>query len=90
MGGPGLLEDAGDDLLERRLLHAHVGHRMAVEDRRQHLGDLARSTLMSAHGPSRRTTSPNRSRSSGASPSNWSFTSLVSLNRSTIPASGPS
>ena len=43
MGGPGLLEDAGDDLFQRRLLHAHVGHGVAVEDRRQHLGDLGRA-----------------------------------------------
>ena len=41
MGGAGLLEDSGDDLLERRLFHAHVGHGVPVEDRRQDLGDLA-------------------------------------------------
>ena len=43
MGGAGLLEDSGDDLFQRRFLHAHVGHGVPVEDRRQHLGDLARA-----------------------------------------------
>src|SRR4051794_34511894 len=33
-----LLEDAGDEVLERRVLHAHVGHGVAVEDRPQDLG----------------------------------------------------
>ena len=38
MGDPGLLEDLGDDLLERRVLHAHVGQGVPVQDRPQHLG----------------------------------------------------
>ena len=39
MSVPGLLEDLGDDLLQRRVFHAHVGHRMPVEDRAEDLGD---------------------------------------------------
>src|SRR4051794_22874135 len=37
MGLAALLEDEGDELLERRVLHAHVGHGVAVEDRTQDL-----------------------------------------------------
>ena len=33
MSGLSLLEDPGDHLLERRVGHAHVGHRMTVQDR---------------------------------------------------------
>src|ERR1017187_891138 len=32
----GLLEDAGNDLLQRRLFHAQVGHGMPVENRGQY------------------------------------------------------
>src|SRR5438876_1096204 len=39
--GVGLLEDAGDDLVERRVLHAHVNHGVVVEDGGEHLGDPA-------------------------------------------------
>src|SRR5262249_43349366 len=38
--GLALLEDAGDDLVQGRVLHAHVDHRVAVEDGRQRLGHL--------------------------------------------------
>src|SRR4051812_5481007 len=38
MAGAGLLEDAGDDLLERGVLHPDVGHFILVEDRPEDLG----------------------------------------------------
>src|SRR5437764_5567425 len=34
-----LLEDAGDDLVQRRVLDADVGDGVAVEDGAEHLGD---------------------------------------------------
>src|SRR5947207_1072055 len=41
MLGVSLLEDAGDDLVERRVLHAHVEYRIALQDGAQDLGDPA-------------------------------------------------
>src|SRR5262245_46732194 len=36
-----LFEDPGNDLVERRIVHGDVGERVAVEDRAEHLSDLA-------------------------------------------------
>src|SRR5262245_49726717 len=51
MAGAGLLEDTGDDLLERRLFHADVGDGVAIEDGRQDRGDLAPPDLHVGPGP---------------------------------------
>src|SRR5438874_6530833 len=36
---PALLENAGDDLIERRVLHAHVNNGVTIKDDAEHLGD---------------------------------------------------
>src|SRR5436189_5943325 len=46
-----LLENAGDDLIERRVLHAHVDDGIAVEDDAEHLGDPRAVHLQVGGGP---------------------------------------
>ena len=36
--GPGLFENARDDLIQRRLLHVHVEHCVLLEDGAHHFG----------------------------------------------------
>src|SRR5688500_6057217 len=45
-----LLEHQRDHLIERRVLHAHVNDRVAVEQGRQHLGDAAAVNLQVERG----------------------------------------
>src|SRR4051794_18438 len=46
-----LLEDARDHLVQRRVLHAHIHHGVAVEDRAEGLGDAAAVDAQVGHRP---------------------------------------
>src|SRR5579871_5246525 len=39
MLGPALLETLGDDMVQRRILHAHVQERVAIQNGGEHLRD---------------------------------------------------
>src|SRR5690242_19599974 len=48
--GLALHEDVRDDLVERRVLHAHVDDRVLPEDRREHVRDPAAFDAQAHHG----------------------------------------
>src|SRR5205807_10415077 len=51
MAGAGLLENAGDDLVQRRILNAHVDDRVAIEDGAEHLAHAGALHLEIDHRP---------------------------------------
>ena len=85
------LEDAGDHLIQRRILHAHVHHGVAIENRGQHLGTRAAIDLQFGDRPVAGVLRQSgRDRLGVSSPSNCSCTSFVGRSVSVMPASGPS
>src|SRR5262245_48242666 len=50
-GASTLLEDLGDHLVERRILHADVDHRVAIENGRERVGDASAIHLQVGRRP---------------------------------------